>query len=263
MAEGLAIPEQKLGELEQKQADANKSFQQQTQPQPDEGFAALKSQRDALKEERNRYKEEATALRAYKAEQEAKAAEAKRLLEEKQFKEAGNYQAIIESNKKADTAKYEALQNRVAATLIPNLIKAASVAIPNLTKEAVDDLPDLLQKHLALDADKLTITVINPDGTARLDTNGKAVDPDQYIKDFVAARPYLLVDGMPKRHGLNGNKNPGEQIPIRQLNMNEFKNELDTNPEGVKEFMANEWTPDAITARAKSKLIRSAGGKIR
>ena len=236
----------------------------------DAGFKALKEQRDSLKSTLKSQAAELEQLRALKAEHD-KAAKEK---SDKELAAKGEYEKIIENNRKEAELKQNTLINKMAINAIPILIKGAASKVANIAPGAMTDLPDMLDKYLALDADNFTVKVLNPDGTPMLDQKtGKAMDPDEFIQGFIKDRPYLLSDTLPVKHGLiPPNKGPGKAKGIMEMSREEthavIGTEVDShgNPrvvdaaaaEAYNEALAAEFTSANMYTRSRA-LLREKG----
>ena len=217
----------------------------------DQGFKELKEQRDSLKTTLRTQTEELASLRTYKAEQDRLAKEAS----DKELAKRGEYEKIIENNKKEGEAKQTALINRMAISAIPLLIKGAAAKVSNLTPNAIADLPDLLDKYLALDADNFSIKVLNPDGTPMLDQKtGKAIDPDEFVQSFIKDRPYLLSDALPVKHGLIPPNRGPAKTGVMEMSEEETKAAIAADPRAYNEALAQEFTHANMVHRARALL---------
>ena len=184
--------------------------------------------------------------------------------ETKKLEEAGQYQKIIEANKKQADMEKAALINKMAVNAIPILIKAAAAKIPNLAAGALNDLPDLLDKHLALDADTFTVRVVDGGGKLVLDQKtGKPVDPDEFVQGFIKDRPHLLADNLPVRHGLiPSSKAPGS-VGIMEMSDEDAEKLIATDPLGYTKAVQAEFTHQKVVQRARQQGQRDGWMALR
>jgi hypothetical protein len=185
--------------------------QPQAEPEVPEAWKAefkkVINQRDQLKA---KFGETEQKLQEFQAKEAAHAAElaARREAEEnKKLAEKGQYEELLAKKDRQRTEEVGRIKEAVVKNVTGLWIRAAASEIPNLTPEARRDLPLLLKENIRVD-EFGQAQVVNEAGLPRLDDNGKQVDPIEFIKSFVSARSYMLLDGMPKSHG--GSSTTGE-----------------------------------------------------
>ena len=191
---------------EAKAAPAAQGAQSQEPQVPDQWkdeFKKVVGQRDQLKAKAAEAEAKVAAYEAEKAQHEAEKAARREEETNKKLAEQGQYQELLAKKDKQRIDEVGRIKEAVSKNVVPLWIRAASSEIPNLTPEARRDLPKLLREYIKVD-ESGTAQVLNEQGLPALTEDGKPVDPAEFIKSFVVARSYMLVDGMPKSHGAAG-----------------------------------------------------------
>ena len=174
---------------------------------------AIKS-RDEVKSKFNNMSVELDTLRKTVQEREAKEQQTKEQSEKQNLEQQGKYQEALQLTEKKWNEKYIGLKTSAAQRLVPLAVNKAASAIENLTKEALNDLPDLVSRYIDINPETLEVYVKGADGKPATDSGLKPILVENFIKDFVTARPYLLKSTMPVSHGATGSD--GKAITIEQ-----------------------------------------------
>jgi len=217
---------------------------------------------DKASESRKKWKEQAKAaeqeLEKYRQAEKDKLRQdeaAHKKAEMDRLEKEGKYKEAISLVERQSAEKHEAIRRRVSEKLVPLAIRSAASEVKNLSPDAINDLPEMLSRHLAVDDDTLELYVRGEDGKPLVDDKLRTVKPEKFIRQFIEARPYLLVDGMPKSHGQSGGGQPGRQWDIAAaVNDPKMQKEWEaSDPEGFKAAWTAYWDPKAILARVVKK----------
>ena len=171
-------------------------------PEWKQEFERVISQRDSLKKAKVEAETKVAQYEAEKAAHEAKQAIRREEEANKQMAEKGQYVELLAKKDKQREDAIRDIKLAVQKTVLPIWIKAAASEISNLTPEARKDLPFLLKEYIKVD--EFGNATVTENGLPKLDDGGKPVDPIDFIKTFVQARSYMILDAMPKSHGGSG-----------------------------------------------------------
>ena len=220
-----------------------------------QAFEEIKAERDVIK---TKLKEMDAELAKFRAAEDARKAEQAKLDEQNQRKtleEQGKYREALEQTDKKWQAQLQTYKSNVTSKLLPLAIQTAAAKIPNLTVEALRDLPKLLSDSIAVDEQTLEVYVKGEDGEPMVDEKLNQVNIDKFLTRFVSERPYLLVDGMPVRHGQAAGKGNSAMSYDQVVNDPKAQKEWEAiDPEGFRKAEQEYWSPLAATKRAKGKF---------
>jgi hypothetical protein len=159
--------------------------------------------------ERNEFKKKSKVLddelRAIRAErqsiEEAKTAEL-RAKELENLEKNGQYKkALAKVIEEKDTEK-NALLNKIIGKVVPNAIATAALKIPDLDPNAVEDLQVLLGNKIKVDLTSLEAYVSDEKGNPLKNEMLEPVGVEDFVKEFVKARPRYIIDKQVKNSGL-------------------------------------------------------------
>jgi hypothetical protein len=210
---------------QQVQAPAGQAGQEPPVPEAwrDE-FKKVVAQRDGLKSKLGETEQRLSQYEAEKAAHESEKAARREQDEQKKMAEQGQWQELLAKKDKQHKEEVGRIKEAVTKNVVPLWIRAAASEVPNLTPEARRDLPLLLREYIRVD-EFGQAAVVHETGLPALDDNGKPVDPVAFIKSFVGARSYMLLDGMPKAHGGSGAGEPTKAVKDIETMMESKDNE--------------------------------------
>jgi hypothetical protein len=198
-------------------------------------------------------------LEAEKEERSRKEAQSASERERQKLEAEGQYQQALESFKKNSTAQIDEYRSKVTNKLIPNAIKAAVAQVGNVSPEVARDIPRLLSDRVRLNHDSLDLEVVGEDGKPMMDADLKPVSVEAFVKEFVAARPYMLLDRQAPGTGLKPGPlkgDAGSWDMDRALADHSYASQWQkSDPDGYALANASYWTPEKMLAKAR----KSAG----
>lgn len=219
-----------------------------------EALDEVVSSRDALKAKAKEYEVE---LQKFRADAEARARQESIKndeLQRKQLEEQGKYQEALRTTETKWKTQLEQTRSQAAAKLVPLAIQTAASTIANLTPEAVRDLPALLRDSIAIDENTLELYVRGQDGKPLMDDKLNAVQVNDFVRGFVAERPYLLTDSLPARHGqTSGKAKPNFDFAKTIDNPELAKQWQAADPEGFLKAEKEYWSPTNQARLLKAK----------
>lgn len=219
----------------------------------EQAFKEATATRDKAKAD---YKLAAAELEKYRAAEKAKAVEqetAQQKAQRERLEQEGKYHEALKGVEAQAKQEVETVRRKVAERIVPMSIKSAAAKIDNIARESIDDLPSLLRDKIALDPETLEVYVKGDDGKPLVDDRLQPVPVDKFIQDWVGTKPYLLIDGMPKRHGQSAGA--GKRFSIEQA-INDsavydaWKAE---DPDGLAAAEKAYWSPAAAKARLQAR----------
>jgi hypothetical protein len=222
----------------------------------EEAFREATATRDRIKAEHRIAQGELEKYRAKDAELQKQNASAQEKAKLEQLEQQGKYQEALKLTEEKGRQEAEKIRARVAERLIPMAIKSAASKIPNLAKESIDDLPQLLRDRVALDPETLEMFVKGDDGKPMVDEKLTPVPVEKFVENWIQGKPYLLIDGMPKRHGQAAGQ--GKAYSFEKA-MNDKAMEASwkaEDPDGYAEAEKNYWSPGEVKARLRANLVR-------
>jgi hypothetical protein len=222
-----------------KVGDAKKAFQE----------------RDELRKRLQAY-EQREREEADRKEREKQAAKEKRLVEE------GKVTELLAEKEKTWSEKHRGYQSKVESKLVKAAITAAASSIPNIAPGAADDVQKLLQQHVRLNHETLEYEVVDMNSQGEWervkDADFKDVSLDDFVKRFVASRPWYLVDRQVPSTGLTPGSRQGtpQRYTLEQAMSDPSvasKWQKD-DPEGYKQATDQMFNPDAMKQMALKKV---------
>jgi len=215
-----------------------------------EAWTEIVQDRDSLKEKVRTFDAELQKFRNDAAERAKKESKTAEELERAKLEQEGNYKQALANTEQKWQQKLEESRKVTSDRIVPLAIKTAALSVKGLTPEAVNDLPKLLSDRIGLDPDKLEVYVKGDDGKPLVDDKLAPVTLENYLQQFASARPYLLKDGLPTRHGQSpGNKGTTmsyEAALADRALMNQWEK---ADPEGLKAAEQAYYNPAAVKAR--------------
>ena len=215
-----------------------------------EAWTELVTDRDSLKERVRSIDAEIQGFRQKEAERAKTETQTKQQLEQAKLESEGNYKQALQNAEQKWQSKLEENRRATAERLVPLAIKTAALSVKGLTPEAVNDLPKLLSDVVSLNPDDLNVFVKGPDGKPLLDEKLNAVTLESYLQQFASARPYLLADGLPTRHGQSaGNKGTTMSYEAALGDRKLMAQWEQSDPAGLKLAEQAYYAPSAVKAR--------------
>lgn len=220
----------------------------------EEAFKEATATRDRIKAEHRIAQGELEKYRAKDAELQKQNQSAQEKAKLEQLEQQGKYQEALKLTEEKGRAEADKIRARVAERLIPMAIKSAASKIPNLAKESIDDLPQLLRDRVMLDPETLEIYVKGDDGKPLVDEKLNQVNVEKFVEGWIQSKPYLLIDGMPKRHGQAAGQGKAYSMDKAVNDPGMQKAWREEDPEGYAEAEKNYWSPGEVKARMRAKM---------
>lgn len=227
---------------------------------------AAREERDRAKEQIRTLSDSQTALQKQlddlaKREKARSDEESKRQEEANRSKleSEGKYREALEGEQKKWSDKVSALQSAATKRLLEAGITSAAAAIENLTPDARADLPYLLRDAVRVNPDTFELEVIADGKPLQEVKDGKLqpVSVTAYLQQFVAKKPYLLLDGMAKGSGSKpgGQEGKGSFTPAQAIADEKIREEWKKNdPEGYKKAFDEYNSPANVVKRAQEMV---------
>ena len=238
----------------------------------DKGVEFWKADALAAREERDRVKEQARLMAEQqttmqqqladlaKKEQTRTAEEARRAEEASRSKleSEGKYKEALEAEQKKWAERHNALQQAAVKRLLDTGITAAAAQIANLTPDARADLPYLLRDAVRVNPETFELEVLDANGkpVSEVNKDGKLqpVPITTFLQQFVAKKPYLLLDNMQKGSGAKpGGQDGSATYTVKQALADEkIRDEWKAkDPDGYKAAFDQYNSPAEQTKRAQ------------
>lgn len=245
----------------------------------DKGVEFWKADALAAREERDRAKDQARVLSEQQAtmqkqldelakKEKDRADEAAKRTEEanrSKLESEGKYREALEAEQRKWSEKVTALQGSATKRLLDNGIAAAAASIEKLTPDARADLPYLLRDSVRVNPETFELEVIGQDGKPLQEVRDGKLQPvpvAAYLQQFVAKKPYLLIDGMAKGSGSSPGGGDGPvTYTVEQALKNEETREKwkAADPEGYKKAFDEHNSPQNQALRAAQMVKDGAG----
>lgn len=233
----------------------------------------------AAREERDRAKEQARVLSEQQAtmqkqlddlskKEKARADEEAKRTEEanrSKLESEGKYREALESEQKKWNEKVTSLQATATRRLLDAGITAAASTIEKLTPEARADLPYLLRDSVRVNPETFELEVLGQDGKPLSEVKDGKLQPvpvASFLQQFVAKRPYLLLDGMQKGAGSKPGGQDGSVHYTAAQAINDEKIREDwkaKDPEGFKKAF-DEYNSPANMAKRAQEMVKAENG---
>ena len=216
-------------------------------------FTEAKETRDQFKARLHSTESELAKYKQAEAQRTAEQQATAEQQEKQRLESEGKYREILSTTERKYQDELAKTKATLHGRLVPIAIQAAAAQIEHLSKEALADLPMLLRDHIAVD-ETGEVYARNEKGHKAVDEKLNPVSVPDYIRQFVAARPYLLVDGMPKSHGASGSGSPVKATYEQALSDASLMKQWEaTDPAGLAAAQKAYYSPASIVARAKAK----------
>jgi hypothetical protein len=199
-------------------------------------------------------------IQAYEAKDAERAARNERTRlesEQERLQSEGKFKEALGLTEQKYQKQIDSLTSRISDKFVPAAIAAAASKVRNLTPEAMRDLPLLLRDSLGFDQEKLEVYVRGADGKPMIDERLAQVGVDQFVQKFVAERPYLTVDSMPRTHG--GGVGTGTKEPTFAEVLDDPKAASEwsqRDPEGYARAQKEYFSGDGVRRLAKARVAQ-------
>lgn len=112
----------------------------------------------------------------------------------------------VDKAKEMLTKEYKDRESKLAAKARDKHLAALVAANPNVVKSAVSDIVEALKGRTSYNLDSEAVVVLNADGSPQMNSEGKPLEVDAFLGDWLDKRPHYLLDKTPKGSGGEGTK---------------------------------------------------------